>query len=193
MTAKMVQSIGFQNGFKMVSSGRLQSRLRWSKSGFRWRMARALRGHDGPGREDEMSAATEEKVNAVEPARLHQALGIYQSALVAGEPDTGAEGATSPDEPASLRAMLAVKREFSDPKEYLSLSLRLQRFTEIVSDKKLLKWGMVKHSEGGLEVHDAVVNALAAAPIRKSGVLDKDVFHELVKVEYTRLEAAEKT
>ena len=92
----------------------------------------------------------------------------------------------------SLRAMHAVKREFPDPKEYLSLSLRLRRFTEIVSDKKLLKWGMVKHSEGGLEVHDAVVNALAAAPIRKSGVLDKDVFHELVKAEYTRLEAAEK-
>jgi hypothetical protein len=140
-----------------------------------------------------MSAVSEEKVNPVEPERLHQALGIYQSALIAGEADTGAEGAASPDEePASLRAMLAVKREFPDPKEYLSLSLRLRRFTEIVSDKKLLKWGMVKHSEGGLEVHDAVVNALAAAPIRKSGVLDKDVFHELVKAEYNRLEAAEK-
>jgi hypothetical protein len=83
-----------------------------------------------------MSAATEEKINPVEPVRLHQALGIYQSALIAGEPDAGGEGAASPDEPASLRAMLAVKREFPDPKEYLSLSLRLQRFTEIVSDKK---------------------------------------------------------
>jgi hypothetical protein len=139
-----------------------------------------------------MNVASEEKVNPVEPERLHQALGIYQSALVTSEPDTSAEDAASPDEPANLRAMLAVKREFSDPKEYLSLSLRLRRFTEIVSDKKLLKWGMVKHSEGGLEVHDAVVNALAAAPFRKSGVLDKDVFHELVKAEYTRLEAAEK-
>jgi len=139
-----------------------------------------------------MSAASEEKVNPVEPERLHQALGIYQSALITGEADTNAEDAASPDKPANLRAMLAVKREFSDPQEYLSLSLRLRRFTEIVSDKKLLKWGMVKHSEGGLEVHDAVVNALAAAPFRKSGVLDKDVFHELVKAEYTRLEAAEK-
>ena len=140
-----------------------------------------------------MSAVSEEKVNAVEPERLHQALGIYQSALIAGEPGTAAEGAASPDEePASLRAMHAVKREFPDPNEYLSLSLRLRRFTEIVSDKKLLKWGMVKHSEGGLEVHDAVINALAAAPFRKSGVLDKDVFHELVKTEFTRLEAAEK-
>ena len=137
-----------------------------------------------------MNNASEEKVNPVTPERLHQALGIYQSALVADEPDGGE--AASPDEPASQRGMLAVKREFPDPKEFLSLSLRLQRFAEIVSDRKLVKWGMVKHTEGGLDIHDAVVNALAAAPFRKSGVLDKDVFHELVKAEYNRLEAAEK-
>ena len=139
-----------------------------------------------------MTEAAEEKVNAVAPERLHQALGIYQSALVADQPDDAGE-ASPADESASRRAILAVKREFPDPKEFLSLSLRLQRFTEIVSDKTLLKWGMVKHSEGGLEIHDAVVNALAAAPFRKSGVLDKDVFHELVKAEYNRLEAAEKS
>lgn len=137
-----------------------------------------------------MSAAAEEKVEPVAPERLHQALGIYQSELL-GRPDDKPDG-SSPDEPASLRAMAAVKREFPEPKEFLSLSLRLQRFTEIVSDKKLMKWGMVKHSEGGLEIHDAIVNALAAAPFRKSGVLDKDVFHELVKAEYNRLEAADK-
>jgi hypothetical protein len=139
-----------------------------------------------------MSAATEEKVEAVAPERLHQALGIYQSALVAGE-DDGETGAAALGQPRILRGMAAVKREFPDAKEFVSLSLRLQRFTEIVSDRKLVKWGMVKHSEGGLEIHDAVVNALAAAPFRKSGVLDKDVFHELVKAEYNRLEAAEKT
>jgi hypothetical protein len=139
-----------------------------------------------------MSAASEEKVGPVAPERLHQALGIYQSALVA-EPDAKADEASSPDESASQRGLLAVKREFPDPKEFLSLTLRLKRFTEIVSDKTLIKWGMVKHSEGGLEVHDAVVNALAAAPFRKSGVLDKDVFHELVKAEFNRLEAAEKS
>ena len=137
-----------------------------------------------------MNAATDEKTGPVKPERLHQALGIYQSALVAGEPTD--DSATSVDESASLRGILAVKREFPDPAEFASLSLRLQRFTEVVGDKKLIKWGMVKHSEGGLEIHDAVVNALAAAPFRKSGVLDKDVFHELVKAEYTRLEGAEK-
>lgn len=132
-----------------------------------------------------MSATTEEKVVPVKPERLHQALGVYQSALAAGEPDDNAD-ATS-EEPASLRGMLAVKREFPDPKEFLSLSLRLRRFTEVVADKKLIKWGMVKHSEGGLEIHDAVVNALAAAPFRKSGVLDKDAFHALVRAELTKL------
>jgi len=140
-----------------------------------------------------MNAATEEKVDAVAPERLHQALGVYQSALVASQVDDKAGGVTKDDEPASLRGMQAVKREFPDPKEFLSLSYRLRHFTEVVSDRKLIKWGMVKHSEGGLEVHDAVVNALAAAPFRKSGVLDKDVFHELVKAEYNRLEAEEKT
>ena len=139
-----------------------------------------------------MNAVSEEKVSAVEPERLHQALGIYQSALAASEPSDNAYGSATPDEPANLRAMLAVKSEFPDPKEFLSLSLRLKRFTEVVSDKRLIKWGMVKHSEGGLEIHDAVVNALAAAPFRKSGVLDKDAFHALVRAEYTKLEASAK-
>ena len=137
-----------------------------------------------------MNAAVEEKVGPVEPRRLQQALGVYQSALAAQASDAGAND--TENKPASLRGLLAVKREFPDPKEFLSLSLRLKRFTEVLGDKKLIKWGMVKHSEGGLELHDAVVNALAAAPFRKSGVLDKDAFHELVKAEYTRLEAAEK-
>jgi hypothetical protein len=139
-----------------------------------------------------MNAVTEDKVEPVKPERLHQALGIYQSALVAREADDGTDGPAAQQEPPSLRGMQAVKREFPDPQEFLSLSYRLRHFTEVVSDKKLVKWGMVNHSEGGLEIHDAVVNALAAAPFRKSGVLDKDVFHELVKAEYNRLEAEEK-
>ncbi len=143
-----------------------------------------------------MSVA-EEKIGPVAPERLHQALGIYQSALVA-ELDEKADEAPAVEEPSAAeespgqRGLLAVKREFPDPKEFLSLSFRLRHFTEVVGDKTLIKWGMVKHSEGGIEVHDAVVNALAAAPFRKSGVLDKDVFHELVKAEFNRLEAAEK-
>jgi hypothetical protein len=136
-----------------------------------------------------MSAATEEKVGPVKPERLHQALGIYQSVLAAKEEDSTD---ASPLEPASRRAILAVKREFPEANEFQSLSVRLAHFTEVLADKKLIKWGMVKHSEGGLEIHDAVVNALAAAPFRKSGVLDKTAFHALVKAEYNRLEAEEK-
>jgi hypothetical protein len=132
-----------------------------------------------------MSATTEEKVAPVKPERLHQALGIYQSALV--EEDAG-----DVDAAPATRAILAVKREFPDAGEFQSLSVRLQHFAEIVADKKLVKWGMVKHSEGGLEIHDAVVNALAAAPFRKSGVLDKEAFHTLVKAEYNRLESEDK-
>jgi len=139
-----------------------------------------------------MNAVTDEKIAPVKPERLHQALGIYQSALVAKLDAEDTSGPPDVEEAASLRGILAVKREFPDPAEFLSLSLRLKRFTEVISDRKLIKWGMIKHSEGGLEIHDAVVNALAAAPFRKSGVLDKDVFHELVKAEYNRLEAAEK-
>ncbi len=135
-------------------------------------------------------SAGEEKVSPVKPERLHQALGVYQMALV--EKPAGGGDASSPAEPGSVRGLRAVQREFPDAAEFQSLSVRLKHFTEVVSDKKLIKWGVVKHSEGGLEIHDAVVNALAAAPFRKSGVLDKDVFHDLVKAEYNRLEADEK-
>jgi hypothetical protein len=140
-----------------------------------------------------MSAATAEKIGPVKPERLHQALGVYQMALAekAGERDAEASEA-SPVESDRVRGMRAVKREFPDDSEFQSLSVRLQHFSEVLGDKKLIKWGMVKHSEGGLEIHDAVVNALASAPFRKSGVLDKPAFHTLVKAEYNRLEAEEK-
>jgi hypothetical protein len=133
-----------------------------------------------------MAAKAEERIGPVDPERFHQALGVYQAALVAKDPEGAA--AAQPAVPSS-RGILAVKKEFPDPTEFESLSVRLQHFTEVIGDKKLAKWGMVKHSEGGIEVHDAVINALAAAPFRKSGVLDKAAFHTLVKAEYTRLEA----
>jgi hypothetical protein len=137
----------------------------------------------------QMSGKAGERVGPVDPARFHHALGIYQAALV--EPLREGAGGAPADVPVK-RGFLAVRREFPDSIEFESLSFRLQRFTEIVSDKKLIKWGLVKHSEGGIEVHDAVINALATAPFRKSGVLDKSAFHALVKDEFTKLEAAEK-
>ena len=138
-----------------------------------------------------MSSNSEEKIRPVDPERFHQALGIYQAALVAEEPPASAGEASATADIAGNRGIAAVKKEFPDTGEFESLSLRLQRFAEIIGDSKLIKWGMVQHSEGGIEVHDAVINALAAAPFRKSGVLDKPAFHSLVKAEYTRLEAGE--
>jgi hypothetical protein len=137
-----------------------------------------------------MSAASEDKVDPVKPERLQQALGIYQMALAERPGGGGAQG-TEADlaEPDAIRGLRAVKREFPDEAEFRNLSVRLKHFTEVLTDRKLVKWGMVKHSEGGMEIHDAVVNALAAAPFRKSGVLDKTAFHALVKAEYNRLEA----
>jgi len=136
-----------------------------------------------------MSANSDEKIRPVDPERFHQALGVYQAALAAAAPQAS-EALPGADVPAN-RAIVAVKKEFPDAGEFRSLSFRLQRFAEIISDRKLIKWGMVQHSEGGIEVHDAVINALAAAPFRKSGVLDKPAFHSLVRAEFTRLEAEE--
>jgi hypothetical protein len=146
----------------------------------------------------EMSSNTEEKIKPVDPERFHQALGVYQAALAAEGAHTSPnpsssnpvekDGPDTADMPGN-RGIVAVKKEFPDADEFQSLSLRLQRFAEVIGDRKLIKWGMVQHSEGGIEVHDAVVNALATAPFRKSGVLDKPAFHSLVKAEFTRLEA----
>ncbi len=135
------------------------------------------------------------KIAPIDPERFHRALGIYQAAVAAAAPPA-AEPASAPQaeakDVAGIRGILAVKKEFPDAEEFQSLSLRLQRFAEVVGDKKLAKWGMVSYTHhGGFEIHDAVINALAKAPFRKSGVLDKPAFHTLVKAEFERLKAAE--
>lgn len=151
-----------------------------------------------------MSSNSDEKIRPIDPERFHLALGVYQAALAAEAPRANASGpfsnaiedgsatAAPSAESRGNRGILAVRKEFPDATEFQSLSLRLQRFSEILGDKKLIKWGMIRHSEGGIEIHDAVINALATAPFRKSGVLDKPAFHTLVKAEYTKLEAGEK-
>jgi len=146
-----------------------------------------------------MTAKTTEKIAPIDPERFHRALGVYQAAVAAQKsPEAGGESSSQEqkqeaDDAAGIRGILAVKKEFPDAKEFQSLSLRLQRFSEVIGDKKLAKWGMVAYTKnGGFEIHDAVINALAKAPFRKSGVLDKPAFHTLVKAEYSKLEAAEK-
>jgi hypothetical protein len=141
-----------------------------------------------------MSSKAAGKIAPIDPERFHRALGIYQAA-VAAEASPAGDPSGSPTEAqdvAGIRAILAVKKEFTDAGEFQSLSLRLQRFAEVIADNKLAKWGMVSYTNhGGFEIHDAVINALAKAPFRKSGVLDKPAFHDLVKAEFERLKAEE--
>ena len=146
-----------------------------------------------------MTAKATEKIAPIDPERFHRALGVYQAAVAAQKsPESTGESASQgqkqeAEDAAGIRGILAVKKEFPDAKEFQSLSLRLQRFSEVIGDKKLAKWNMVAYTKnGGFEIHDAVINALAQAPFRKSGVLDKPAFHTLVKAEYSKLEAAEK-
>jgi hypothetical protein len=146
-----------------------------------------------------MTAKATEKIAPIDPERFHRALGVYQAAVAAQKsPHAAGESSSqgqkeAAEEAAGIRGIRAVKKEFPDAKEFQSLSLRLQRFAEVIGDKKLAKWGMVAYTKnGGFEIHDAVINALAKAPFRKSGVLDKVAFHTLVKAELERLKAEEK-
>jgi hypothetical protein len=141
-----------------------------------------------------MSSKAAGKIAPIDPERFHRALGVYQAAVAAEASPAAAPSASQaePQDVAGIRGILAVKKEFPDAEEFQSLSLRLQRFAEVIADKKLAKWGLVSYTNhGGFEIHDAVINALAKAPFRKSGVLDKPAFHTLVKAEFERLKAEE--
>jgi hypothetical protein len=141
-----------------------------------------------------MSSKASGKIAPIDPERFHRALGLYQAAVAAEASPAAAPSASQADAQnvAGVRGILAVKKEFPDAEEFHSLSLRLQRFAEVIGDKKLAKWGMVSYTNhGGFEIHDAVINALAKAPFRKSGVLDKPAFHTMVKAEFERLKATE--
>jgi hypothetical protein len=152
-----------------------------------------------------MSPNFEERIKAVEPERFLFALGVYQAAAAIKGPyvnpsefsfslvekDGSAIKIQFTDIPEN-RGMLAVKKEFPDANEFQNLSFRIMTFSEVLRDRKLIKMGLVRHGEGGdIEIHDAVINALAMAPFRKSGALNKPAFHAIVKAEYTKLETDE--
>ena len=82
-----------------------------------------------------MSSNSEDKIRPVDPERFHQALGIYQAALAAEGSQAGAGEASSPADISGRRGIVAVKKEFPDANEFESLSLRLQRFAEIISER----------------------------------------------------------
>ena len=88
--------------------------------------------------------------------------------------------------------MLEVKKEFPDPAEFQSMTFRLLTFNEIIKDRKLRKWRLVRDGETGqTEIQDAVIGALATALFRKSGALDRDAYLASAKAEQRKMEAEE--
>jgi hypothetical protein len=89
------------------------------------------------------------------------------------------------------RGLLAVKREFADAPDLESISFRILNMPEVVRMEQLSKLEVVQVDDAGqLLVHDSVIYALAQAPFRKSGKLDKAAFVAAVKSEFERMEGA---
>lgn len=146
-----------------------------------------------------------ERIKPVDPERFHFALGVYcaAAAMKGPYPNPQEFGVNIREDDGSLvrvsfadlpenRGLLAVKKEFTDRAEFQSMTFRLMIFGEVMRERKLRKWGLIRDGESGqTEIHDAVVNALALAPFRKSGTLDRPAFLALVKSEQKRIEAGE--
>jgi hypothetical protein len=146
-----------------------------------------------------------ERIKPIDPERFQFALGVYDAAAAMKGPYDNpqqfglnvveVDGSTTRIAFADIpdnRGMLAVRKEFPDPAEFQSMGFRLFTFARIMKDRKLRKMGLVREGEGGhTEIHCAVINALAMAPFRKSGALDRTAFLALVKSEHKRIEAEE--
>lgn len=146
-----------------------------------------------------------ECIKPVDPERFHFALGVFCAAADMKGPcqnpqefgvnireDDGSLTRLSFTDRPENRGLLAVKKEFTDPAEFQSMGFRLMTVGEVMRERKLRKWGLIRDDESGqTEIHDAVVNALAMAPFRKSGTLDRPAFLALVRSEQKRIEAEE--
>lgn len=146
-----------------------------------------------------------ERIKPVDPERFHFALGVYCAAAALKGPapnpqefglnllnDDGSESKITFTDRPENRGMLAVRKEFPEPTEFQSMGFRLMTFSRIMRYRKLRKWGLVRTGESGqTEIHEAVINALAMAPFRKTGVLDREAFLSLVEIERQKCEASE--
>jgi hypothetical protein len=144
-------------------------------------------------------------IKAVDPQRFSFALGVYAAAAGLKGPspnpqqfglnlveDDGSISRITFTDRAENRGLLAVKKEFPDPQEFRSMAFRLMSFGGIMKDQKLRRMGLIRDGEpGSTKMHDAVINAFAMAPFRKSGKLDRMAFLALVKSEHKRIEAME--
>ncbi len=136
-----------------------------------------------------------QRIKPVDPERFRFALGVFLAAAAMKGPYTNPQefGINLLDDDGSVhrlsftdrpenRGMLAVKREFSDPNEFQAIGFRIMTFPEIIKNKQIISWGLIRKGENGQdEIHDCVVTALAQVPFRKSGRIDRKAFLELVK------------
>ena len=68
------------------------------------------------------------------------------------------------------------------------MSYRILNLPEVIRMERLSKLEVVQIGGEQTMIHDSVIYALAQAPFRKSGKLDKVAFVAAVKSEYERME-----
>jgi hypothetical protein len=65
------------------------------------------------------------------------------------------------------RGLLAIKKQFPDPAEFQCMGFRPMTVSQILKEPKLRKMGSIRDGQDGqIEIHQAVINALALAPFR---------------------------
>ncbi|WP_315807387.1 MULTISPECIES: hypothetical protein [unclassified Bradyrhizobium] len=144
-----------------------------------------------------------ERIKPVDPQRFKFAIGVFGAAAELKGPapnpsqfpinlvdDDGSVTEIRLADRAENRGLLAINREFRGATDLESISFRILSMGEVVRMERLSKMGVIQLDEAGqLLVHDSVIYALARAPFRKSGKLDKAAFVAVVKSEFDRMEA----
>lgn len=144
-----------------------------------------------------------ERIKPVEPERFKFAVGVWGAAaeLKGPAPNPNQYSVNLVDDDDSVmeirladraenRGLLAIRREFPGADDLESISFRILNMGAVVRMERLSKMGVIQVDETGqLLVHDSVIYALARAPFRKSGKLDKAAFVAAVKSEFDRIEA----
>jgi hypothetical protein len=143
-----------------------------------------------------------ERIKPVDPERFKFAVGVWGAAaeLKGPAPNPNQYSVNLVDDDGSVmeirladwaenRGLLALRREFPGAADLESMGFRIMNMGEVVRMERLSKMGVIQVDEAGqLLVHDSVIYALARAPFRKSGKLDKAAFIAAVKSEFDRIE-----
>src|SRR6185437_15070800 len=138
-----------------------------------------------------------QRIKPIDPERFKFAMGVFGAAAALKGPapnptqfsvniqdDDGSITKVSFTDRPENRGILALKQQFSDSDEFESMSFRILILSDVLRDERLSKMGVIRCEDGEMEVHDSVIFALATAPFRKSGKLDKSAFFAAVKSEF---------